>query len=501
MKKRLAALTLALTLLASLASCSSENPETKDQPPAGDSAPTQTADVSGATADETAPEDDADDFSAYMPTGNYDGFTFCILKSPDIGWCLDEVCAAEITGVAYNDAIYNRNSRIENAFNISITQNDGSVDAEIKSAVAAGDDAYAIAYPSLSSAANLGAQNLLVDLLNREEFHLDMPWWDSAAKDYMTVAGRLFFAENDINIQYDEATWVLFFNKDLINLYSMENPYELVRENEWTMDKMHDMMTVVAHDEDGNGELTAPEDYFGFSTHWSSYTGMLAGAGESLALPDGDGGFVSNLGSDRVIRVAEKIDTVINDMTATVIPGRFKGTAASEPWAANTFLNGHCLFYGEVAGQFQGLREMENDFGLLPFPKFESTQEYYTCQVLNTALAYVMPRSVTDKSRVAAISEALAIDSRGDFLGAYLDTTITGKSIRDEESRDMLELIFEYRVYDLGDIFGWGSISNAFQTAVNAGAATMASTAKRIEKLFNKSVEQTLKAYAEADGE
>ena len=143
---------------------------------------------------------------------------------------------------------------------------------------------------------------------------------------------------------------------------------------------------------------------------------------------------------------------------------------------------------------------MENDFGLIPFPKYENTQEFYTCEVLNSALAYVIPRSVQDKSRSATISEALAIDSHGDFMNAYLDTTITGKSIRDEDSRDMLQIIFEYRVYDLGDIFGWGGITGAYQNAVNAGSENFASSAKKIEKVFNKSVEKSLKAYEEADG-
>ena len=452
-------------------------------------------------AEDVPLESDEDDFSEYMPSGDYDGYEFCILKSADIGWCLDEVWAEGITGEAYTDAIYNRNSRIEELLNVRITQFDGSVDSAIKSSVTAGDDSFAVAYPSLSSAATLGSQDLLVDLSKREEFHLDMPWWDQAAADYLTIMDRLFFTENEINIQYDEATWVLYFNKELVTRYSMENPYELVRENGWTMDKMHEMMTTVAHDEDGNGEMNAPEDYFGFSTHWSSYVGMLAGAGESLVTLNDEGAYVSNLTSDRVLRVAEKIGSIVNDTTATVLPDRFRGAGSADgAWAKNTFDNGHSLFYGEVAGQFQRLRDMENDFGLLPFPKFESTQEYYTCEVLTSALAYVIPRSVQDKSRSATITEALAIDSHGDFMNAYLETTITGKSIRDEESRDMLEIIFEYRVYDLGDIFGWGGISGTFQSAVNAGAENFASSAKKIEKVFTKTAEKTLTAYAEADG-
>lgn len=495
-----AALSLLLAALLTAFSSCAQSAENDDEP-AGASQTAGAGDAADTPAPETAPEEDADDFSEYMPTGDFDGYEFCILKSPDISWCLDEVWADGITGEAYTDAIYNRNARIGDNLNIVVTQYEGGVDVAIKSSVAAGDDAYAIAYPSLSSAASLGSQDLLVDLLKREEFHLDMPWWDSAATDYLTVAGRLFFAENEINIQYDEATWVLYFNKDLVTRYTLDDPYELVRENEWTMDRMHDMMSAVAHDENGNGEMDAPEDYFGFSTHSGSYVGMLSGAGESLVLPDGEGGYVSNLASERMLLVAEKIGSILNDSVATVLPDRFKGAATSNnQWAINTFYNGHSLFYGEVIGKFADLREMENDFGLIPFPKYETAQEFYTCEVLNSALGYVMPRSVADKNRAAVITEALAIDSHGDFMNAYLDTTITGKSIRDEDSREMLQIIFEYRVYDLGDIFGWGGISGAYAGAVNAGSENFASSAKKIEKVFTKSMEKSLKAYAEADG-
>ncbi len=478
---------LAAALLLPLCACG-ETGRTPDADPAATDVP-------------AADTREAEDYSAYMPTADYDGYEFRILKHGDVSWCLDDVWAEGSAANAYTDAIFNRNCRIEAALDVKITQFEGGVDELIRSAVMTGDDDYAIAYPTLSSAAALGGQDLLVDLKIIPEFHLDMPWWDAAAVDYLTIAGRLFFAENEINIQYDEATWVLYFNKNLIERNMLESPYELVRNNAWTMDKMHEMMTAVAHDEDGNGERNAPEDYFGFSTHGSSYVGLLSGAGESLVQPDGAGSYVSNLTSERMLLIAEKIGSILNDMTATVLPNRFKGAAAADgAWAINTFYNGHSLFYGEVIGQFANLREMESDFGLLPFPKYETTQQYYTCEVLNTAFAYVIPRSVQDKSRTATVTEALAVDSHGDFIDAYLDTTITGKSIRDKESREMLQIIFKYRVYDLGDIFGWGGIADTFQSAVDAGVQNFASSAQKIDAAFSRDVKDSMEAYAKASG-
>ena len=140
MKKRSLSILLALLLLFSAACAeSAENSGDETSAPTEDPAAEQPADAGS----------DEDDFSSYMPSGDYDGYEFRILKSPDISWCLDEVWAEGITGEAYIDAIYNRNSRIEDLLNVSITQVDGNVDADIKSSVTAGDDTYGVAYPTL----------------------------------------------------------------------------------------------------------------------------------------------------------------------------------------------------------------------------------------------------------------------------------------------------------------------------------------------------------------
>ena len=138
---------------------------------------------------------------------------------------------------------------------------------------------------------------------------------------------------------------------------------------------------------------------------------------------------------------------------------------------------------------------MEQDFGLLPFPKYESSQEYYTCQVLSTALCYTVPASVQDQKMVADVTEALAIESLKKLRPAYFDTTITGKSMRDAESLEMLEIIIKYRIYEIGEIFGWGGISGIFTAAVNAGGENYMSSVSRIEKLLQKTMQSTMEFF------
>ena len=492
MKRKITAVLLLIAMLCSMAACSESGTNTEDtSSSSGDTAP--------AAGGETTPaeEDAAEDYAEYMPTSTYNGASFSILNSSDQGWCLELVDTDETVGEIFNDTIYDRNIKIEELLGVSISAYEsGDVGGEIKKAVAAGDTTHSIAYPGLSTAASLAVSDNLIELSGVEGFHLDMPWWDEASIDTLTIKDKLYFAENEINIQYNEATWVLYFNKQLITQFNLTSPYELVRENEWTMDKMHEMMGAVASDANGDGVLSAPDDYFGFSTHTSSFMGMLAGSGQMLIVPDGEGGYVSNMTNEKMVDIAAKIGSIINDMEATVMPDRFPGAGTTDnEWARMTFYNGHSLFYGEVIGKFAELRDMEQDFGLIPFPKYETSQEYYTCNVLSSALCYAIPASGVDIRMAADVTEAVAIESLIKLRPAYLVATITGKSMRDEESREMLELIMEYRIYEIGDIFGWGGVASTFTTAVNAGGENYMSSVKKNEKAVKKAIQKALETF------
>ena len=494
MKNRLLSLLLTAAILCSLTACSDTGDITDDTAPSG-------SDAAQAGSETEASAETEEDYAEYMPTATYNGAEFTIMNSTDQTWCLEQVDADEMSGETFNDSIYERNTYIEDTMDVKISAYEsGDVGGDIKTAVAAGDSTYSIAYPGISTAASLALNDNLLNLAAMEGLRLDMPWWDQASIDTLTFNGKTYFAENEINIQYNEATWVLYFNKMLVTQYNLTTPYTLVRENEWTMDKMHELMGQVAGDANGDGQLTAPDDYFGFSTHTSSYMGMLAGSGESLVVPDGEGSYVSNMTNEKMVDIAVKIGSIINDEQATVIPDRFPGAGTNDnEWATNTFYNGHSLFYGEVIGKFAELREMEHDFGLIPFPKYETSQEYYTCQVLSSALCYTVPTSVQDQKMVADVTEALAIESLKKLRPAYFDTTITGKSMRDAESLEMLEIIIQYRIYDIGDIFGWGGVSGTFTSAVDAGGENYMSAVKKNEKALKKAISNTMEFFYETE--
>lgn len=67
-----------------------------------------------------------------------------------------------------------------------------------------------------------------------------------------------------------------------------------------------------------------------------------------------------------------------------------------------------------------------------------------------------------------AVLEAMAYYSQDTLTKAYYDVTLTNKYFRDEESGDMLDIIFANRTYDIGYIMNVGNLSSIPQNLLNA---------------------------------
>ena len=85
------------------------------------------------------------------------------------------------------------------------------------------------------------------------------------------------------------------------------------------------------------------------------------------------------------------------------------------------------------------LRECEVDVGILPYPKYDEAQENYISQDWGGLMS--VPNSISDPDMVGATMELLAWESSNEVLPSYYDITLSGKLSRDEDSRNMLELL------------------------------------------------------------
>ena len=115
------------------------------------------------------------------------------------------------------------------------------------------------------------------------------------------------------------------------------------------------------------------------------------------------------------------------------------------------------LFVTFALTDISGLRESEYGFGILPYPMYDEAQNEYN-NLISTGLVPTasIPYNNKELERTGATLEAMAYYSVDTLTAAYYDSALKSRYVRDEESGEMLDILFATRVYDLGFIFNWG---------------------------------------------
>ena len=115
-------------------------------------------------------------------------------------------------------------------------------------------------------------------------------------------------------------------------------------------------------------------------------------------------------------------------------------------------------------------RDMENDFGVLPYPKLKSEQDdYYHIIATQVCAGICVPVGGEDLARTGLLLEALASESRDTVTKAYYDINLYKKLTRDSESGEMLDIIFATKRYDLAKTFAWGGLEDVIRNGVKSG--------------------------------
>ena len=144
----------------------------------------------------------------------------------------------------------------------------------------------------------------------------------------------------DIGFDHYESMATIFFSGDLIQDFSLEDPFQLYKDKDWTMDKMYSMMTAVAADLNGDGNFKVKDDRLGFVGREFEYLPMLYSSNEPLVDIINENGEYSmklNIDSERLISIVTLINKMLNDKTISAL--------ARDYATRSMFKEGRALFY------------------------------------------------------------------------------------------------------------------------------------------------------------
>jgi len=428
---------------------------------------------------------------------DFNGYNFRILSRTPGGWGNHEISAEEITGDPINDSVYQRNGAIEEKYNVIITNiPSDDVSGAASRSIRAGSDDYDLLIVGLVRQEPLITSGLLNALNDVPYVDLTKPWWDQRAVEQLAINNKLFTGVCDFTIIDKDSIAIFMFSKQLMQEYELENPYELVSSGQWTLDKMFDMMRTVSRDLNGDG-IIDDEDQFGLTTavHYSQF--LFNAAGESIAKLNADKIPEITLFSERAVAVTDKIREIQSntEYTINVDSGAFDSKYGNI-WIdlqQNMFTENRALFFHGRMQSVTALREMETDFGILPPPKFDEYQANYHAAVGTwTASAVSVPITVPDLEVTGLILEALVFESRYTLLPAYYDINLKTKFARDEESKEMIDIILQNRIYDLGEMYSWGDVSAYFTDLSRGNTTSLMTFWERNETRIEAAMQRTL---------
>lgn len=483
--KRSLSLLLAALLLAAATGCGNKEP-VKDTA----ASDTSSAEVESETA---APESETKiDYAAALPEANYDGYSFRMLsKSPEKAWGLLSLDADEATGDVLNDFVFERNSAIEERYNIIITnQTEENITGMVKKSVNGGTDEFDIVLDYVKQAVTDAPSGYYQNLWSIDSINLDNPWWNKTAAELLTIKNRVYVGFNDFNTQIMELLAAFYFNSDVIMQNGLTSPYILVEEGRWTMDAMYEQAVTCAVDRDGDGVI-GEGDMVGWVGGAGSFNILFNSCDSPHIYFDENCNLALSHGMEKMYDVSVKISRLMTDKS-------FSAYINNQPWANDAFANGNAAFREGSLSEFNKHRESEAAVCIVPAPKYDEAQEKYRAMMSNCSMGISLPVTVADTDKIGFICEALGAYSHIPLREVYYNTVLKSKLARDEESVKMLDIIVANQTLDIGVIneIAYGDIiSGYFFSIRDHGTEQLSSVAAKDQERFTAKVAQIESAY------
>ena len=488
--KRFTTLTLLLALILTGCGSGTSNPETTDNPGNDSDITTEidTSNLSDAEKRQLVSDD--------LKTVDYGGREFNILSRTDFTYEYD----SEQTGDVLDDAVYNRNRTVEERFGVKIVTHaygegtQGNVLDLANKSIEAGDDEYQLLSAYSYRAASGSLNGLYMNWHDMPVVNFDKPWWESGYIDEATINGTAYLAVGDLSLLFNEVKLAIFFNKKVADEVKLDDPYELVKNGEWTLDKLIELSALGSSDLNGDGVMDE-NDRWGFACNrWTHTIPFLYAADMKMGTRDSKGIPSQFNESEKFFALYEKVFKFINESGDAYIcnDGRFSLKNESD------FPSGKALFMTSWIGYAENLRDMEADFGILPYPKWDEEQDGYHSFYLDRSDAFLVPITA-NLEFTGTITEALAAESYKQVIPAFYEKALYGKLIRDEESRDMLDIILSTASYDFAYIyahhFGDASFYNAFRNGIYDKDEAIASKLASIKDQYLAMLDTLLESF------
>ena len=407
-----------------------------------------------------------------------------------LSWAKNTLEVEEQDGDMFNDAIYDRNRTIEELFNCKLTIEEvRMIDTPmVQNEVMAGDSNYDVWYKY--DIWVLNALEFLMPWENLVNVDLSQPWWNPMATDVFELAGNHYAAAGNFSLSVLSRASGFTFNKELYASMGAEKSlYDIVNDNEWTVDKLYEISIDAQKDLDGDGQITT-NDQFGVNGSFKElYARLIYGSGVTYISRDSEGYPVFSMpGDNTAINKFQHIYDMFSDPRAFYVTDRTN----AESGGYGDFSGGKLLFLTDNLLGLENKRNLDIDIGVVPCPKYDAAQETFYSPSFGAEVAVLLKTLPEDRwENVGTLMESLCYYSDTFVIPMYKEVLLKTKYARDSESEAMLDIIIDSVSFEFGLNALQDTVANPLIIgAVVKGDGNIASTLEKMTKSVDKKIKE-----------
>jgi len=455
MKKRLLALILTALLAASavMTACSDsgdDNPVDAEQTSAQEETQKEEETIN---LDELSEMERRAYYEDDLPDMTFDGIDFRTASRADYEGMETTIWVEGEKGEILNDTLYARNRTVEERFDIKMVdlfiQYNDAYRGAIPLLVQAGEDFVDLIYTTGYDTERFVGDAIVYKLSEFPYQDFEAAWWLNGENIKYGVYGHVMCAIGDASLHsLINAACYLFNRTKAVDYDIDESIYTVVKDGDWTWEYFTSLTKDIYEDLNGSNERDTG-DFFGFVTNdFDDLRGYSHAFDCPMTSVDEDGTPSCVYMTERTINAIDMLNAFLwnTDGAFVAVNG-----AKSLPY----FVNNQTLFvYTTLNSAYgQDLRNMTDQYGFLPMPKYDAEQANYRTYTYPYYFSVPITVPLENTEMVSLILESLNIESYKNLYYTYYVEALQNKFTRDEESIEMIDIIVQGRTVDYAELY------------------------------------------------
>ena len=405
---------------------------------------------------------------------------------------------------AIGSAVYERNVTVEEQLKVSlemIPNTTDSVAADLKLDYQSGTCEYDLIADGTYKAIIPVIEGCYKDLNQTEYVDTSKHYWTQGYNDMVTFTTnhKQYLVTGAAAISLFRYMYLTIYNAEMFNEYQLPDLYETVRNGDWTLDYQFQIIQDVYTDTSGNSQNDA-DDFHGFVTGDTiSVDPYMVASDLHMIIKDQETrDLVYNAAAVSTLSdLCDKVQALYNNENTYVFKTATYDDVGQnyiiEKFASEKAMMATILFYN-METNYNEVGALE--YGIAPMPKFSTDQKDYHSYVQDQVTGFGISAGVKDDrmDMCSAALEAIGYHSHMLVRPAYYETTLSERYMKNPESQEILDTIFDTLSFDFsstcGNIVTSLVIRDTLRPLLSGSSNKIASTAKSWERTMARQLER-----------